>query len=130
MFSFAFVLPTLAFSPGPIEITLIVVALLLLFGRRLPEVGRSLGRGLVEFKKGVKGIQDEVGQVDEEVERQRREKEKAPNVIEQRPAEPALPTTSAQPSTTPQPQPAGTEPSAAADGGSGEKQEHAAAGHS
>lgn len=38
----------------------IVVVGLLLFGKRLPEVGRSLGRGIVEFKKGVKGIQDEI----------------------------------------------------------------------
>lgn len=38
----------------------IVLVGLLLFGKRLPEVGRSLGRGIVEFKKGVKGIQDEI----------------------------------------------------------------------
>src|SRR5438874_342431 len=33
---------------------------LLFFGKRLPEVGRSLGKGIVEFKKGLKGIEDEV----------------------------------------------------------------------
>src|SRR5579864_7902895 len=33
---------------------------LLLFGKRLPEVGRSLGKGIVEFKKGLKGIEDDV----------------------------------------------------------------------
>lgn len=33
---------------------------LLLFGKRLPEVGRSLGKGIVEFKKGLKGIGDEI----------------------------------------------------------------------
>jgi sec-independent protein translocase protein TatA len=33
---------------------------LLVFGRRLPEVGRSLGKGIVEFKKGLKGIEDDV----------------------------------------------------------------------
>lgn len=33
---------------------------LLLFGRRLPEVGRSLGRGIVEFRKGLQGIEDEI----------------------------------------------------------------------
>lgn len=32
----------------------------LLFGKRLPEVGRSLGKGIVEFKKGLKGLEDEV----------------------------------------------------------------------
>jgi sec-independent protein translocase protein TatA len=35
---------------------------LLLFGKRLPEVGRSLGQGIVQFKKGLKGIEDEVEQ--------------------------------------------------------------------
>ena len=46
--------------PGPWEIIIILVVALLLFGRRLPEVGRSLGKGIVEFKKGLRGIEDEV----------------------------------------------------------------------
>jgi sec-independent protein translocase protein TatA len=33
---------------------------LLLFGKRLPEVGRSLGKGIVEFKKGLAGIEDDM----------------------------------------------------------------------
>src|SRR5471032_2824394 len=33
---------------------------LLLFGKRLPEVGRSIGKGIVEFKKGLQGIEDDV----------------------------------------------------------------------
>jgi sec-independent protein translocase protein TatA len=33
---------------------------LLLFGKRLPEVARSLGKGIVEFKKGMNGIEDEI----------------------------------------------------------------------
>jgi sec-independent protein translocase protein TatA len=36
------------------------VIVLLLFGNRLPSVMRSLGRGMVEFKKGMEGIEDEV----------------------------------------------------------------------
>jgi sec-independent protein translocase protein TatA len=35
---------------------------LLLFGKRLPEVGRSLGKGIVEFKKGLAGIEEDVTQ--------------------------------------------------------------------
>jgi sec-independent protein translocase protein TatA len=35
---------------------------LLIFGKRLPEVGKSLGQGIVQFKKGLKGIEDEVEQ--------------------------------------------------------------------
>ncbi|HLO39654.1 MAG TPA: twin-arginine translocase TatA/TatE family subunit [Phycisphaerales bacterium] len=42
------------------EMLIILTVALLLFGRRLPEVGKSLGKGIVEFKKGLKGIEDEV----------------------------------------------------------------------
>jgi len=48
------------FSPGPMEMLIIGVIAVLLFGKRLPEVGRSLGKGLMEFKKGVQGIEEEV----------------------------------------------------------------------
>ena len=48
--------------PGPFELIIILVIGLLIFGHRLPEVGRSVGRSIVEFKKGVKGIEDEVDQ--------------------------------------------------------------------
>lgn len=33
---------------------------LLLFGKRLPEVGKSLGKGIVEFKRGLKGISEDI----------------------------------------------------------------------
>ncbi|MCP3904046.1 MAG: twin-arginine translocase TatA/TatE family subunit [Planctomycetes bacterium] len=46
--------------PGGTEWIILLVLGLLIFGRRLPEVGRSLGRGIVEFKKGIKGIEDEI----------------------------------------------------------------------
>lgn len=48
------------FSLGPYELIAIGVAAVLLFGRRLPEVGRSLGRGIVELKKGLRGVTDEI----------------------------------------------------------------------
>ena len=41
---------------------IIALAGLLLFGKRLPEVGRSLGKGIVEFKKGLAGIEEEIDQ--------------------------------------------------------------------
>ena len=50
----------LGFPGGPGEWILIAGVALLLFGKRLPEVGKSLGRGIVEFRKGLKGIDDEV----------------------------------------------------------------------
>src|SRR5438477_2620834 len=42
---------------------------ILLFGKRLPEVGRSLGKGIVEFKKGLKGVEDEVEEASNQGER-------------------------------------------------------------
>ena len=48
------------FSPGPTEMVIIAAIALLLFGKRLPSVMRSLGQGIVEFKKGVQGIEEEV----------------------------------------------------------------------
>jgi sec-independent protein translocase protein TatA len=48
------------FSPGPMELIIIGVIAVLLFGSRLPEVGRSLGRSLVEFKRGIRGVEEEV----------------------------------------------------------------------
>ena len=46
--------------PQGAEWIMIAALGLLFFGKRLPEVGRSLGKGIVEFKKGLKGVQDEV----------------------------------------------------------------------
>ena len=41
---------------GPMELVLLLGLGVLLFGKRLPEVGRSLGRGIVEFKKGLNDV--------------------------------------------------------------------------
>jgi sec-independent protein translocase protein TatA len=38
------------------------VALLLFGGKRLPEMGRSLGKGIIEFKKGLAGVGEEMEQ--------------------------------------------------------------------
>ncbi len=48
------------FGLGPIEMLIVGVIAVLLFGNRLPEVGRSIGRSLMEFKKGMRDIQNEV----------------------------------------------------------------------
>lgn len=42
------------------EMIIFGIIALLLFGKRLPEVARSLGKGIVEFKKGIKGVDDEI----------------------------------------------------------------------
>jgi sec-independent protein translocase protein TatA len=51
-------------TPSFPELVVVLILALLLFGKRLPEVARSLGKGIVEFKKGVKGIEDEVEQAE------------------------------------------------------------------
>jgi sec-independent protein translocase protein TatA len=45
---------------GPTELIILVVIVLLVFGsRRLPEIGRSLGKGMREFKSSVSGKDEE-----------------------------------------------------------------------
>ena len=55
--------PLLAFGmPSGWEWIALLALGLLVFGRRLPEVGRSVGKSIVEFKKGIKGIEDDIDQ--------------------------------------------------------------------
>ena len=48
------------FGVGNTELIVLGIIALLLFGKRLPEVARSLGKGLTEFKRGMRGIEDEM----------------------------------------------------------------------
>ena len=55
-------------SLGPWEIVLIFLVVIILFGgAKIPEIARSLGKGLREFKKTTKDIQDEVSNIKEDV---------------------------------------------------------------
>lgn len=55
--------PVLGFMGlGTVELLVVSGVILLLFGSRLPKVMRSLGQGIVEFKRGVQGIEDESNQ--------------------------------------------------------------------
>ncbi|MGH2727762.1 MAG: twin-arginine translocase TatA/TatE family subunit [Actinomycetota bacterium] len=48
---------------GPLEIALILAILLLLFGaKRLPEIGRSMGKSIREFRGATKGLADDVNE--------------------------------------------------------------------
>lgn len=47
------------FGIGNAELIVLGIIALLLFGKNLPEVARSLGKGMTEFKKGMRGIEDE-----------------------------------------------------------------------
>ena len=47
------------FVMSPLQLLIVFAIVLLLFGNRLPDVMRSLGRSMVEFKKGAQGIEDD-----------------------------------------------------------------------
>lgn len=48
---------------GPELIVILVIALLVLGPKKLPEAGRSIGRGLREFKESVSGKADDADHV-------------------------------------------------------------------
>lgn len=51
--------PTVLAALGAMEITLIVLVVLLLFGgKKIPELMRGLGKGMKEFKDGKDGLDD------------------------------------------------------------------------
>lgn len=53
---------------GGMELGLIMLVLMLVFGaKRLPELGRGLGRGIREFKDSVSGITGEITDLDRAV---------------------------------------------------------------
>jgi sec-independent protein translocase protein TatA len=53
--------PIFAFGAmSPLTVVGLLLVGVLLFGRRLPEIGKYLGKGLVEFKKGLKGLEDDL----------------------------------------------------------------------
>jgi sec-independent protein translocase protein TatA len=52
--------------PGPTELLLIFLAVLLLFGaKRIPEIAQGLGRGIRDFKKSMKETEDEINKIGE-----------------------------------------------------------------
>ena len=55
------------FSVGPMELVIVLVLALIVLGpKRLPEAGKSLGRGMREFKNSIAGM---AGNDDEDEER-------------------------------------------------------------
>jgi sec-independent protein translocase protein TatA len=65
--------PLLGWTPGVWELAIIGGVVFLLFGHRLPSMMRSLGAGVVEFKKGM-----QVGAAEEEANNEKTEKPQTP----------------------------------------------------
>jgi len=55
------------FTPGPLELVIIAAIVLLLFGSRVPQVMRSLGSGITQFKKGLKEVEDFPNEIEREI---------------------------------------------------------------
>jgi sec-independent protein translocase protein TatA len=55
---------------SPPELLVLALVVLLLFGNRLPSVMRSLGQGVVEFKKGLQGVENDVKDSTNKIEEQ------------------------------------------------------------
>ncbi len=52
---------------GAGEIILILLVILILFGaKKIPELARGIGKGMSEFKKGLKDVEDEIKSTDKE----------------------------------------------------------------
>ena len=60
------------YTPSAPELMLILAVGVLLFGKRLPEVGRNIGKGLMEFKRGVNDYKDEAFKETLEVKEEKR----------------------------------------------------------
>lgn len=83
LFPHALSTPLAIGMPSGFEWLIIAGIGLLVFGKRLPEVGRSLGKGIVEFKKGLKGVEEEVSQVDADIDRQNAPAPQQPRIAQQ-----------------------------------------------
>jgi len=70
------VLGTGLFGLGPTELIIILAIVLLLFGpKKLPEIGKAIGSGVRELKKGVEGKEEESAKAKEDPKEKEKTKE-------------------------------------------------------
>jgi sec-independent protein translocase protein TatA len=63
---------------GAGEIILIVLVVLLLFGaKKIPELARGIGKGMSEFKKGIKDVENEIKSTDTDSETKKVDEKKS-----------------------------------------------------
>jgi sec-independent protein translocase protein TatA len=53
--------------PAPTQLIVLLVLAVLLFGQNLPQVARSWGQKLAEFRRGMKGIEDQIRSITSEI---------------------------------------------------------------
>lgn len=54
------------FGLGPMEIAVILIVMVLLFGKKLPDVGTSLGKAISNFKNASSNTNEESGKIEKE----------------------------------------------------------------
>jgi sec-independent protein translocase protein TatA len=98
--------PTLLafFNLGGPEILLLIILGILLFGRKLPEVARSLGKATVEFKRGMRGLEEEINETPQPRTAIEPEPVKPPQRVTPSAAKPTFDDTAAKPPSTVPPQ--------------------------
>jgi len=68
----------LAWTPGPTELIVVLVMILILFGpKKLPDLSRAIGKSIGEFKRGRREVDDELKQLNEEDEEPVKEESKS-----------------------------------------------------
>jgi sec-independent protein translocase protein TatA len=83
-------LPLALGMPGGPELFLILLLVLIFFGaKRLPEMARSLGSGIKEFKKAMREVENEVQNATNDTTTTPPSKPAAPASADQKPAPPA-----------------------------------------
>lgn len=67
------------FNIGPQELFILFLIVLLVFGaKRIPEIGRSIGKGIMEFKKGMREVESELTAPDKTEEKKSIEEPRKP----------------------------------------------------
>jgi sec-independent protein translocase protein TatA len=67
------------FNIGPQELFWLFLIVLLIFGaKRIPEIGRGIGRGIQEFKKGMRDVETEINGSDKPATREGSPEERKP----------------------------------------------------